>query len=377
MYTTTKPYIPPEDIPSILDEIRLVLENKEMLTMGRHVQEFERQFSEYVGTKYGIATNSCTTGLESILRAINVKGHEVVLPTQTFIATGSSVVNAGGIPIFCDINTYDYNASFNSIKEHVTPKTKAVILVHFGGLINQDIWEIKEYCEDRNLYLIEDCAHAHGATIDSTKAGNIGDVACFSFFATKIITTGEGGMVTTNNEELYQIISSLRNRGIDINSKYEIFSRIGSNYRMPEINAIIGLSQLNHLDEFLMHRRTIAKIYDQYLEELEDQGYVEMIKRPKNVENSFWRYTIKLNKAEERNLLKESLLKKDIKIDWPYDPPLHLQPVFREMYGISEGWLPIAESEMKRHICLPMNMNITQSGAESIIKKISEEIKNL
>ena len=178
-YTTACPYFPEEEIPKILDKIKDVLQNKEMLTMGRHVEEFEKKFSNYIGTKYGIATNSCTSALETTLRSINVIGKEVIVPTQTFMATGASVINAGGKVVFADINPKNYNISLKSIKEKITDKTKAIIVVHFAGLITDEIFEIKELCEDKDIYLIEDCAHAHGASIDGIKAGNIGDVGCF------------------------------------------------------------------------------------------------------------------------------------------------------------------------------------------------------
>ena len=206
-------------------------------------------------------------------------------------------------------------------------------------------------------------------------AGNIGDAGCFSFYATKILTTGEGGLVTTNNEELHEKIASIRNRGIDIHSENEIYSRIGSNYRMTEICAILGLSQLKHLDVFLSHRQAIASIYNELFETLENSGIVKTIKTSSSVSNSYWRYTLKLNEKINRDVLKEILLKNDIRIDWPYDPPLHSQPAFNYLYGKSKKMFPIAEKEMKRHICLPMNMHISLEDAEKIGHIVSDTLR--
>ena len=372
IYSTVCPYFPEEEIPKILDKIKDVLQNKEMLTMGRYVKEFEKKFSNYIGTKYGIATNSCTSALETALRCINVRNREVIVPTQTFIATGSSVVNAGGKVVFADVNPNNYNISLKSIKEKITNKTRAVIVVHFAGLITEEIFEIKELCKENNIYLIEDCAHAHGASINGIKAGNIGDIGCFSFYATKIMTTGEGGMITTNDKELYHKMASIRNRGIDTGSDKEIYVNIGSNYRMTEICAILGLSQLKYLDKFIKHRNKIAKIYNETFEKLEEKNLVEIIKYSKNITHSYWRYVLKLSEKIDRKKLQGILLKKRIKIDWPYDPPLHLQPVFRKIYKTCEGLLPIAEKEMKRHICIPIHLKINENDAVYISETIKK-----
>lgn len=373
IYTTSKPHFPGEEIEPILKKVKEVLENKEMLTMGRNVVEFERLFSKYIKSRYAIATNSCTSALETTLRTIGVDNQEVIVPTQTFIATGSSVVSSGGKLVFADINP-NYNISLKSIKEKLSDKTKAIIIVHFAGLISEEIFDVKDLCQDQNIYLIEDCAHAHGASIDGIKAGNLGDVGCFSFFATKIMTTGEGGMIVTNDKDLSDKMASIRNRGIDLNSATEIFSNVGSNYRMSEISSILGLSQLKHLDEFVKHRNRIAEIYNECFE---DSNLVETIKYPDNIIHSYWRYMLKLDESLQREKLRKLLLNSDISIDWPYNPPLHLQPVFKKLYDTKLGMLPFAEQEMKKHFCLPMNLEISEESAEYISNIVSDSLKKI
>lgn len=372
-YTTSKPHFPSEEIEPILKKVKEVLENKEMLTMGRNVVKFESLFSKYIKSKYAIATNSCTSALETTLRTIGVDNQEVIVPTETFIATGSSVVSSGGKLVFADINP-NYNISLKSIKEKLSDKTKAIIIVHFAGLISEEIFDIKDLCEDQNIYLIEDCAHAHGASIDGIKAGNLGDVGCFSFFATKIMTTGEGGMIVTNDKDLSNKMASIRNRGLDLNSETEVFSNVGSNFRMSEICSILGLSQLKHLDEFVKHRNRIAEIYNECFE---DANLVETIKYPDNIIHSYWRYILKLDVSLQRDKLRKLLLNSDIIIDWPYNPPLHLQPVFKKLYNTKLGMLPFAELEMKKHICLPMNLEISEESAEYISNIVSDSISKM
>jgi len=372
MYNTSCPHIPDHDIPLILKNIEDVLRNNKLLTMGDHVKEFERKFSAHAGTKYAVATNSCTSALEDSLKSVNVKNKEVIVPVQTFIATGLSIVNAGGTPIFADIND-DYNISYESVKKKLTPLTKAVIIVHYAGLISDDIFKIKDLCKKNKIYLIEDCAHATASSLNGLCAGSIGDIGCFSFYATKIITSGEGGMIVTDDKDIYQKCASHRSRGIDINSHEELFINPGSNHHMTEVNAIIGLSQLDRLKEFAAHRRRIANIYDKELSNLEKEGLIRII-RSRNKKNihSYWRYLVKL-KNSNRAEIQKKLLKKEIKIDWAYYPPLHQQPVFEKMYG--KKFLPNSETLMKKHACLPVHTKISENAARFIACEFINSIK--
>ena len=376
-YTIAFPYFPEQEIEEILNKIRNILEGKSPLSMGPYVKKFEDEFAKYIGSKYAIATNSCTSALEIALRSIGLKeGDEVVVPVETFIATGSSVVREKGKIVFAEIEPNTFCLSLRDLKNKVSNKTKAVIVVHMAGLITPDIWEIKDFCKKRGIFLIEDAAHAHGAMIDGVKAGNIGDIGCFSFYPTKIMTSAEGGMITTNNEELYKKGKSFRNRGIDVNANVEIYSEIGSNNRMSELHALLGLSQLKHIEKFISHRNKIAKIYNSELEEMEKEGGVlSIIKNPSNIRHSYWRYIVKLSEKIDRNLLRQKMLKKGIAIDWPYDPPLHLQPVFKKLYGTKEGMMKRSEQAMKRHVCLPIHLKITEEDAMYIVSEFKKILK--
>jgi len=360
-YSTVFPYFPKDDIDKIIIEIREVLEGNKLLTMGENVLSFEKEFSAFCGTKFAIATSSCSNALEISLRCLNLSDDdEVIVPVQTFIATGSSVLKAGGKIIFCDVDD-NFQLDFESLKKTITGKTKAVIIVHFAGLISRDIFRIRAYLQERGIILIEDCAHAHGATIDGVKAGNIGDFGCFSFYSTKIITAGEGGMITTNNSEYYEVCASIRSRGMDVTRSSEVFIRLGSNYRVTEIQGIMGRSQLARLPEFLEHRNKIANIYRIELNELADNGKLRFQNYAGDYYHSYWRFIVFLDEMFNRDEIQKKMSEKKIKVDAPYSPLLHMQPVFGSNLTFNN-----AERLSKTHVSLPMHMLISEEDAHYI-----------
>lgn len=365
-YNTAFPYFPEEDIEKILKETREILSGNKMLTMSEHVNEFEKQFSKYCGTEYGIATNSCTSALEISLSSLGLKpDDEVIVPVQTFIATGSSVLKAGAKIIFCDVDN-DFILDFEFMKKLVNEKTKAVIIVHFGGMITSDILKIKYYLRKRNVALIEDDAHAHGAMFRGIKAGNIGDFGCFSFFSTKIMATGEGGMITTNSKKKYEKCASIRSRGMDINIKGELFVNLGSNYRLTEFQALLGLYQLKRLEEFVGHRNKIARVYKKGLSSFIKRRTVRIQEPAKDCRHAYWRFLVFLEE-HDRELIKEKLNKLNIKADAPYYPLLHNQPLFKEF---TKTQYPNAEQLSLKHISLPIHMLINEKEAQFIVDKL-------
>jgi len=362
VFNTAFPYFPNEDIEEILLEVREILEGNKMLTMGGNVAKFEEEFATYCATEYAVATNSCTAALEIALATLRLSAtDEVVVPVQTFIATGSSVLKAGAKIVFCDVDD-NFLLDFAFLKKVITKKTKAVIIVHFAGMISPDILEIKEYLKSKNIALIEDDAHAHGATFGPLKAGNIGDFGCFSFYSTKNMTTGEGGMITLNNKKDYDTCASLRNRGIDTTQKGELFINIGSNHRLTEIQGLLGRYQLKRLEEFVTHRNKIAHIYIEALSDLLKQKRVRIQQPAKNSRHAYWRFLLFLDEAYNRDAIQEKMNAKGIKVDAPYSPLLHKQPLFN-----SKLIFPHAEKLSKSHISLPIHMLITEDDAHFIV----------
>lgn len=370
-YRNAQPFFPEEDIDKILIEVKSMLSGEGFLTKGPNVKAFEKAYAEYTGTKYGISTNSCTTALEIVLKGMGIgSGDEVIVPTQTFVATGSSVVTVGAKVVFCDSNE-DFLFDFEDLKKKITSRTKAVIIVHFAGLIHPYIWEIKAFLKERNIYLIEDCAHSNGATIDGQQSGSIGDAGCHSFFSTKIMTTGEGGMITTNDDQLFEACSSLRSIGIDVTSGVEIFNRIGSNNRMAEYESILGLSQLNRLEEFVAHRIKIAHIYQEELNPLVEKGHIRFQYVPANIRHPYWKFIVFINSDQlSKSELSKSLFAAGISVDAPYNPLMHLQPIFRSLNNTKEGDLPQAEALVNTHFSLPIHLKISENDAKNIAKEV-------
>ena len=370
-YRTASPFFKEEDIDHILHETRKILSGEGQLSMGKNVTEFENLFSEYSGSKGSVATNSCTSALEIALMSIDISpGDEVIIPVQTFIATGSAVLRTGGVPVFCNVN-HNFLMDFRSLKEAITSSTKAVILVHFSGLLHEEKNEIKNYLEERKIYLIEDAAHAPGASLNNKKAGTFGDLSCFSFFSTKNMTTGEGGMITSNNLDLLNKCSSIRNRGIDTNNESESFIRLGGNYRMTEFQALLGKTQLNRLDEINNTRNEIANIYMQNLNSCFEEGLIEYPFVKNGIYHSYWRFWVRLKEGIDRKDIKDSLKKESIASDWTYDPLLHLQPLFKDNFKQSNNFSK-SEELASRHICIPIHAQLQKEDADFISSTLSK-----
>ena len=239
--------------------------NSGILSSGPFLKKFENLFCKKTNAKYSAAVNSGGTALEIALEALNVKNKEVILPTQTFVATANSVIRAGGIPVFCDIDKKTGCIDLQNVKKNITSKTAGVIFVYMFGIVPKSVLDIKKFCKRNNFFLLEDASHAHGASIKKIKIGSIGDLATFSFYSTKVLTCGEGGVITTNNKRLFNKCKIILNHGKDLNKNLFIYS--GNNFRLSEIQCLLAYNQLKYLDLFIKHRNKIAKTY---LENLTD-----------------------------------------------------------------------------------------------------------
>jgi len=373
-YTIAFPYFPEEDIRRILSEFRQILSGERMLTKGPQVKEFEREFATYTGAPYAVATNSCTSALEVVLRAFDIgDGDEVIVPVQTFLSTASSAVIVGARPVFCDTDE-NFLLSFEDVKKKISPYTRAVIIVHFAGLIHPEIFAIRKYLKERNIRLIEDAAHAAGSEINGVRAGTIGDAGCFSFYSTKVITTGEGGMITTKNKAIEKLCRSLVHIGIDVDAPQEQYSAIGGNRRMNEFQGILGRFQLKRLDEFVAYRNMIARIYQEELRSLEKEGVIAFQQFPDSMRHSYWKFLVFLRQNIDRDTVRTHLAARGIAVDWPYQPLVHFQPVFRQMYATKEGLCPYAEARAEQHICLPMHAGITKDDANYIAREFAHAL---
>ncbi len=363
------PHFSEDDRKWIHREIDAILDGA--LSMGPNVHAFEREFAARVGVRHAIAMNSCTSALEAVLLSKGVAGREVIIPAETFIATGMAVHLAGGIPVFAEISEATLCLDLDDVKRRVTPRTAGVILVHMAGLITPDILEFRQFCDDNGLFMIEDAAHSPGARHGDREAGSFGHAGCFSFFPTKVITAGEGGMLTTDDDRVAAFARSFQHRGRDMQSQIERYVLPGRNVRMTETSALLGRVQLSHLDEFLVGRRQVAAIYAR---ELSGQPELCMILPVTLDSSSFWKVPLLLDRSLDRVLITKRMVAAGVAVDWAYQPALHLQPVFRDLYGTEEGMLPRTEDILSRHLCLPCHPRMTEKDAIYVARTLIDAV---
>lgn len=354
------PYFDEPSLKAILKDVEATLRSG-VLTDGPNVKAFEEEFANYVGVKHAVAVNSGTSALEIALRHYKLRGREVIVPTNTFVATPNSVIFAGGKPVFADIREDTLCIDPEDVRKKISSRAAGIIVVHIAGLVCPQIRMLRELCRDHDLFLLEDAAHAHGAMIDAKKAGSLGDAGCFSFYPTKVMTTGEGGMITTDNEELSEAALCMRTHGQDTKRNMVM---LGHNWRMGEIAAIIGRRQLSNLEAFVRKRNEIARQYERLLAGIKE---IALFKTPANIRHSYYKYPLKVKESIDVEELALSLKNKyGIETGNIYYPPCHLHPFYRENFGTKEGDLPISESVLKRVICLPMHAGLGKEDAEYV-----------
>ena len=338
-----------------IEAIKSVLDSG-MLAQGKLVERFEESFAGYIGTKFAIATNSGTSALHTALASLGVKeGDEIITTTFSFIATASCILMQNAKPVFVDINQKTYNIEPHRIEQKITERTKAIIPVHLYGQ-PCDMGKIMEIAENHNVFVIEDAAQAHGAEYKGKKAGGFGDVGIFSFYPSKNMTTGEGGMLTTNNEEIAEKARMIRNHGQTERYMHEI---IGYNYRMTNIAAAIGIAQLKKLDGLNERRIRNAEYYNKKLEAVEMPFVAEGVK------HVFHQYTIRV-KNRERFL--KHLEKNEVGYGIYYPIPIHKQPLFKEYNKIK---LEIAEKASEEVVSIPVHPALSDEERKYIVEVIN------
>ncbi|HPT91495.1 MAG TPA: UDP-4-amino-4,6-dideoxy-N-acetyl-beta-L-altrosamine transaminase [Acetivibrio sp.] len=367
------------------DDINAVIEvlKGDYLTTGPKIREFEEKLAQYTGAKYAVAISNGTAALHAACFATGIKeGDEVITTPITFAASANCVLYMGAKPVFADINPETYNIDPDEIRSKITERTKAIIPVHFTGQ-PCDMDEIQKIAQEYNLTIIEDGAHALGAEYNGRKIGSIGDMTTFSFHPVKNITTGEGGAITTNNDELYKKLVLFRTHGItrdkDILLKdkgpwYYEQQHLGYNYRITDIQAALGISQLDKLERFLAVRRDYVRKYNEAF------SAVEEIETPYQLENtnSAWHlYIIKL-KLEKMNCGRrqvfEELNERGIGVNVHYIP-VYYHPYYRQL-GYNKGLCPRAEELYESIITLPLFPRMEKEDVEYVISNVKEVIQN-
>ena len=309
-----------------ISAVTAVLESG-MLAAGEQVAEFERRFADYCGTSHAVAINNGTAALHAALLAAEIgPGDEVIVPSFSFFATASAVSMCGAKPVFADVDENTFNINPAQVVERITPKTKAVIGVHLFGQ-PFDVRAIQEICESHNLKLIEDAAQAHGAVCNGEKTGSFGQLGCFSFYATKNMTTGEGGMVTTRDKATAERLRLIISHGQS--EKYH-HTRLGYNYRMTDMAAALGIVQLKKLEKFNLRRRKNAEYYNAHLSV---KGLVTPVCAP-GLQHVYHQYVVRL--TDDFSLNRQGFMKylasKGIGSAIHYPTPIHLQPLYFQDY---------------------------------------------
>ena len=351
-----KQWIDDDDIQSVIDILK-----SDWLTTGPKVDEFETAFSKFTESKYSIAVNSGTAALHCAMYAIDIKaGDEVIVPTMTFAATANSVLYQNGIPVFVDVDPNTLLIDTNDIEKRITTKTKAIIAVDYAGQ-PVDYDRLQNIANKNNLILISDSCHAIGAEYKGRSLGSIADISTFSFHPVKNMTTGEGGMITTNNKIYMKRIRSFRNHGISTDHReraeqgswfYEM-NDLGYNYRITDFQCALGISQLNKLPDWIDRRNKIAKIYNDALN-LHD--YIEPLKVDVNNVHAYHLYVVKIdfkNLIIDRSELFLKLRESGIGVNVHYIP-VHLHPYYKESFKMKEGMFKHAEQAYEQIISLPI-----------------------
>lgn len=331
-------------------------------SIGKFVTRFEDEFARFCGTRYAIATSNGTVALHLALVTLGIgHGDEVIVPTLTFIATANAVTYTGAKPVFVDSERQTWNIDPEKIEAAITPRTKAVIPVHLYGH-PADMAPIMEIAKKYNLYVIEDAAEAHGATYRGNYVGSIGDIGCFSFFGNKIITTGEGGMLTTNQENLARQAKMLRDHGVSPDKKYW-HPLIGFNYRLTNLQAAIGVAQMEKIDRILDRKREIALFYRSLLENV---AGITLPSEASWARNVFWMYSILVEKEYGMSRDKLMVRLKEAGVDSrPVFYPVHTMPPYEQ--GLS---FPIAEELAGKGISLPSGIGLRDEEIERVVSLI-------
>ena len=342
---------------------------------GKNVLKFEQNFSKYLGLKYGVAFNSGTAALHSALNALGLKKYdEVIVPSISFMSSATSILQQNCTPIFCDVNLDTYCIDVEDLKRRITKKTKAIIVVHFAGNAC-DMKEIIKIAKKNKLFIIEDCAQAHGTTYKNKKVGTFGNIACFSFYATKHMTTGEGGILCTNSKTISAISKSFRNHGMIDRDTHKT---LGYNYRMNEISAVIGLEQLKKLDKINSKRIKNSKYLLSKLKKI-DGKWFEAQDFNSNIKHTYFWCPIKIiDKKVNLDKVKKKLLQKGIEIRSRYKSPLYKQAVIQNLkiqssQNYKKLHLPNAEKLAGNIFGLPNHHDLKKKELDYIV----ESIKNI
>jgi perosamine synthetase len=365
-----------DDVRFIQDGVAEILASG-YLTMDKKVAEFERQFAEFIGVKYAIAVNSGTSALEIPLRALGVEGKSVIVPTITYMATPLAAIHAGAKVVFVDVMPENLSLDPDDLKRKIRKDTVGVIPVHIGGIISPYWQEIESICQEHGLFVLEDAAHAHGASIEGRMAGSLGAAGAFSFYPTKVLNAAEGGIITTNDNKLFEMSVVLREHGKQ-DHRFNIHTELGYNWRFSEFHALLGLQQMKKVREIIEERQRLAKKYDDELEGI--RGITRVI-IPSHISCPYYKYIIYLDEQYDREVVKMRL-KDEFGVSLPgevYAEPCHSQPVFKKypdlMQNASDDQFPGSCYVSQRQICIPLYPGLKDDEVGYVVKALKQVLE--
>lgn len=365
-YPIAKPHITRSEKRAVLDVL-----NSGNLSLGPKHKEFEEKFAKKIGTKYACSVSSGTAGLHLAMIAANIKpGDEVITTPFSFVASANSILYVNAKPIFVDIDPVTFNIDLSKIEKAITKKTKAILVVHiFGQPANMS--EIVKIAKKHSLKIIEDACESICAEHDRKMVGTFGESAVFAFYPNKQMTTGEGGMIVTNDKKVYEICSSLRNQGRSENMQWLDHERLGYNYRMDEMSAALGLAQLAKLDKMIVQRQQIAKWYKEAL--LPHSDIVTAPQTDPTNTHTWFVYIVTLKNGANRNHVIEDLAAKNIQTK-AYLPSIHLFKFYRTKFGFKKGDFPISEKVSNTSLALPIYIGLNKLDVYYIVKTLINTI---
>jgi perosamine synthetase len=365
----SSPDIDEDDIAAVVKVLRT-----SRLSLGPVLEKFEREFARYIGTPHAVAVSSGTAGLHLALLALGIgPGDEVILPSFTFIAAANAIRYAGAVPVFRDIDPVTLNLDPQCVENAITPRTKAIIVVHTFGT-PADLNSLLDIASRNNLRVVEDACEAIGAEYDNRKVGSFGDAGVFAFYPNKQITTGEGGMVVTRHLEIADTLRSLRNQGRRSTGDWFEHADVGYNYRISEINCALGLSQLKRIDSVLEARSKVATEYHQKL-----RDFSAVVPPPLSLPDcsiSWFVYVVRLRLGftlAQRDAIRNYLIEQGIGCG-RYFAPIHQQPAYRT-FASAKVDLPVTESEAERTLALPFFNRITPQQIGEVCSTLLDAIR--
>jgi perosamine synthetase len=339
---------------------------------GKYIEQFESRWADYCGMKYGIAVSNGSVALSAAIACLDLRpGDEVIMPTFTIISCAHAIVENGGIPVLIDCDPDTWTMDVNQIEEKITHRTKAIMPVHiYGHPVDMDpIWQLSK---EHNLIIIEDAAEAHGGEYKGQKCGGLGEVSCFSFYANKIISTGEGGMVLTSDEGMAERLQAERNLAFRQERRF-FHTELGHNYRLTNLQAAIGLAQLERIEEHVERKRKMASAYTAGLQDLPQ---LQLPIEKEWAKNVYWMYAVVLTEEVpfDAAVFAQQLHEKGIQTR-PFFLGMHEQPVFHERGLFHREHYPIAERIARRGLYLPSGLTLTATQIEKVIDMVRSVLK--